>query len=100
VAFLKDKDFVSMLRQIQGIGKIYLSEVSYKPRALVTEKALPVLERENIEVFPVGGAEKAIEAAKTVKEDVAVFAGSIYFVGEVMSKILSGGFGNEALQLR
>lgn len=85
---LKDKDYISMIKEISKVSNDFITVTPNNPRALTANELSYEIEKLNLRAIAIEDISEATEFAINTKDfDVLVFCGSLYLIGEVRKKL-------------
>lgn len=89
IAILKDKDVDKMIGQLLPMADIVVATEAKIPRKLDADKLAEKISKYNDEIYVEKDIEKAIDKALSLasKDDLILFGGSLYLIGEVRSLV-------------
>lgn len=89
IAILKDKDVDSMLKSLIPLADTIIATEVHMPRKLLAEELGEKIENYGREVIIEKDIERAVLKAIEIadKDDMIVFGGSLYLIGEVRTKV-------------
>ncbi|MCX7951733.1 MAG: bifunctional folylpolyglutamate synthase/dihydrofolate synthase, partial [Clostridiales bacterium] len=85
---LKDKDYISMIKEMSKVSSDFIAVTPNNPRALTANELSYEIEKLNLRAIAIEDISEATEFAINTKYcDVLVFCGSLYLIGEVRKKL-------------
>lgn len=85
---LKDKDYVSMIKEMSKVCNDFIAVTPNNPRALTANELADEINKLNLKATAIENISEALEfVIKNIDYEVLVFCGSLYLIGEVRKKL-------------